>query len=238
MGAQLIITRGDSAVSFLISARILLLSSALLCPSFVCVQSHRNHRHVLLLRRTHARVCLCNRCVCVCMFFRATGLVFFPTFVGTHQTQLFLFCFLNAKEFAACAAAACVIGNSWVKYFSTTTGRRLLLVVVVGNSTKLPVLIYWPAGHTYTHTHYLGTHHHIRLECFPSGRGARCECVSLSFFTISFWVLPPAGGSLQWLPKQMKNARVLLFFLFFLFRRFTHEVNNNLEQKDEKRTCS
>jgi hypothetical protein len=121
MGAQLIITRGDSAVSFLISARILLLSSALLCPSFVCVQSHRNHRHVLLLRRTHARVCLCNRCVCVCMFFRATGLVFFPTFVGTHQTQLFLFCFLNAKEFAACAAAACVIGNSWVKYFTTTT---------------------------------------------------------------------------------------------------------------------
>jgi hypothetical protein len=188
-----------------------LLSSALLCPSFVCVQSHRNHRHVLhyYVVRTPECVCVIGARVCVC-FFRATGLVFFPTFVGTHQTQLFLFCFLNAKEFAACAAAACVIGNSWVKYFSTTTGRRLLLVVVVGNSTKLPVLIYWPAGHTYTHTHTLFGH--------PS---------SYTTWMFSFWTRGPV-----W-------VRVIIFFhhLFLSFaacRGFTAVI----AQTDEKRPSS
>ncbi len=216
MGEQLIITRGDSAVSFLISARILLLSSALLCPSLVCVQSHRNHRHVLhyYVVRTPECVCVIGARVCVC-FFRATGLVFFPTFVGTHQTQLFLFCFLNAKEFAACAAAACVIGNSWVKYFSTTTGRRLLLVVVVGNSTKLPVLIYWPAGHTYTHTHYLGTHHHIRLECFPSGTRGPVWVRVIIFFHHLFLSFAACRGFTAVIAQTDEKRPSSPFFLLF-----------------------
>jgi hypothetical protein len=94
MGAQLIITRGDSAVSFLISARILLLSSALLCPSLVCVQSHRNHRHVLhyYVVRTPECVCVIGACVCVCFFGQRD--LFFSRLLSGHIRRNF-FCFVS-----------------------------------------------------------------------------------------------------------------------------------------------
>jgi len=54
--------------------------------------------------------------------------------------------------------------------------------------------------------------------------------VSLSFFAVSFWLLPPGGGLTAVIAQTDEKRQSSPSFS----RRYTHQVNNNLEQKEWK----
>ena len=168
-----------------------------------------------------------NRCVCVC--FRETGFSTSGEFCRDTSESRQRFClisfFLNSKENLP------PLVFFFVFFFWTFEWSTFYYTTATNSSSTTSYSLYSSLLTGWVHTYY-GHLITVYTTYVFLVLGGRCKwCMSLSFFTISFLfffffffkkILPPAGGfTVQWLPKQMKNARV----------PFYTQQNNNLEQK-------